>query len=79
MDGCKSVLDGVPINDNSYHSPSTIPLVTSKPSLSVVGHCPSCGADIYGPKTIQFGEAPISVHSCTCWRRRGVVENMETK
>jgi len=37
--------------------------------LSVVGHCPSCGAPIYGEPHIAKDAMPQARYSCHCWRK----------
>lgn len=34
--------------------------------LIIVGHCPSCGAPIYGQKTIQDGAGALVRRTCLC-------------
>ena len=73
----KSVLDGIMVHDKGC-------LLTGNKGITVqlviVGHCPHCGAPIYGPKSVVVGP-PIEVrYSCNCWRKQRTIENtMETK
>ena len=46
---------------------------------TIVGHCPQCGAPIYGKSLIRGNEIPESVYSCTCWRKVGMIENVMEK
>lgn len=34
----------------------------------IVGHCPRCGAPVYGPQRITEGVCPGVVYSCKCER-----------
>ena len=43
--------------------------------LDIVGHCPYCGAPIYGPKQV-VGEPEIR-YSCECRKRCGPSETKE--
>lgn len=38
----------------------------TRQKLEVVSQCPSCGAPIYGHKTISVGEQPEVRKSCVC-------------
>lgn len=66
----KSVLDGVPVNDAQYKE--TMARLQGKKLLSVVGHCPDCGAAIYGEQTIQSDATPTVKHSCSCKESKGL-------
>lgn len=49
--------------------------------LEIVGHCPSCGAPLYGPKKITIGP-PIEIrYSCDCVRNNNRLKELkfETK
>lgn len=48
-----------------------IPLQLPSPKIdvkvkSVLGHCPTCGAPIYGPPIIKEGDQPKVTYSCHC-------------
>lgn len=60
----KSILDDTPIVDEiGEHLRS--PLAKTHP-LEIVGHCPSCGAPVYGTKYLSAGAEPVCKHSCQC-------------
>ena len=57
--GEKSVLDYWKFSDPSM--------------LGIVGHCPSCGAPIYGRPAVSEGADPEIKYSCFCHKIVGVV------
>jgi len=75
MDKDPSVLDGVMVDDKAF------PLrPAAEKRLEITGHCPHCGAPIYGCPRIPFDTVPVVTYACTCWRRSGLVaQQLETK
>ncbi len=77
----KSVLDNIPVDDREYYLKDTNKLPNHKIGerlLSVVGHCPSCGGPIYGPREIAPSTVTAAIrYSCQCWRKTGTIENKE--
>lgn len=84
----KSVLDGVPVKITEdtkdalckrtfcrkpEEAEKKIAGIVGNRMLEVVGHCPSCGAPIYGTKLVAVKDEPEVKYSCNCWRRQGVV------
>jgi len=83
MSETKSVLDNIPVVEKGF------PLGNSQPMglkqivghfKEIVGHCPHCGAPIYGQTLLEGAEQPTVTYSCRCWHRSGVIEQtMEKK
>lgn len=59
MDKEHSVLDGIPVEDQSWR-------LRLNMRLEVVSSCPTCGAPIYGEKDIQVDRKPPVKYSCEC-------------
>ena len=59
-------------------SASRQPGAVAHKDMEIVGHC-SCGAPVYGFKTLAEGEQPRIIYSCFCWRKQGILGRMETK
>lgn len=61
----KSLLDNVKVEDKAF------PLRLSPPKPAfIVGHCPACGAPIYGPSSVSECETPVVTRSCVCVIKR---------
>lgn len=37
-----------------------------RPFTVIVGHCPKCGAPIYGSEVLHIGHKPEITYSCCC-------------
>lgn len=61
--------------------PSKSSIFSVEPIFHIVGHCPCCGAPIYGALQLKdIQKDPLIRYSCTCWRRLGTISQvMETK
>ena len=77
----KSVLDNVPVVEKG-DVPQGSKVKSTGTALRIVGHCPTCGAPIYGTQDIYYvqgGPDPIVKHSCQCYQKKTISEAMQTK
>lgn len=43
--------------------------------LGIVGHCPNCGAPIYGNSIVKEQDSPPIRYSCFCLTRKTIAED----
>jgi hypothetical protein len=43
--------------------------------LGIVGHCPNCGAPIYGNSIVKEQDTPPIRYSCFCLTRKSIAED----
>ena len=64
----KSVLDNMKTKEQGF--PLSVkerpPQEPPERKLETVGHCPSCGAPVYGYRKVALGEEPVVRYSCQC-------------
>lgn len=75
----KSVFDGVPIMEMGLPIQSICSEPIKLQIQEIVGHCPVCGAPIYGPKKIAEGVEPAVRHSCGCRPLSAFDQTIQTK
>lgn len=72
MNGEKSLLDGVPVDNRAFPLGKATPVKLAD-ELSVVGNCPTCGAPIYGsPKVAKQGAVLEVTFACSCHGARTI-------
>ena len=81
----KSCLDGIEVKDKAYPLRGSCTPVWGQEGpepLGVVGHCPSCGAPIYGNRVLKVNEVPVVSRSCACLpqtQNKTIQDVMQTK
>ncbi len=71
-----SILDGWNVVDKMD---GVVKATTDDQISGIVGHCPKCGAPIYGQKTVKASEAPVVQHTCTCSWNKNLCDTVCTK
>jgi hypothetical protein len=72
-DNQKSILADIQVKETGFPlgGRSEERLKSMPAKLEIVGHCPKCGAPVYGPKTVGTSETmePIEIrYGCPCLR-----------
>lgn len=62
----KSILDGMEVKEHGFSLGKTCGASCKTEKLTVVGHCPTCGSPIYGPRSVTADETVVAKHSCAC-------------
>lgn len=82
----KSILDNRPVDDKAFplQGGTSATGYGNSNLLPIVGHCPQCGAPVYGKICVTKEEEATAKYSCKCFRKDGIVrqnfgENKEHK